>query len=104
MGRFDPPFRYFKLLTIAACAILALAAAAAPLAMAAATAPTTDTGGHAAPAAAAVEPGPAGGPGVAGVEQGVDAAEHGGGLPQLDAKTYPSQIFWLIIAFLTLYF
>ena len=50
-----------------------------------------------------VEPGPAGGPGVEGVEAGVEAAEHGGGLPQLDAATFPSQIFWLIVAFGALY-
>lgn len=49
------------------------------------------------------EPGPAGGPGVEGFEEGIDAAEHGGGLPQLDATTFPSQIFWLIVSFLTLY-
>lgn len=36
-----------------------------------------------------------------------DAAHHGessGGLPQLDPSTYPSQIFWLVIAFVLLYF
>jgi F-type H+-transporting ATPase subunit b len=49
------------------------------------------------------EPGPAGGPGVEGFEEGIEAAEHGGGLPQLDATTFPSQIFWLIVSFLTLY-
>jgi F-type H+-transporting ATPase subunit b len=51
-----------------------------------------------------LEPGPAGGPGLEGVEEGVEAAEHGGGLPQLDAHTFPSQIFWLIVAFATLYY
>jgi F-type H+-transporting ATPase subunit b len=49
------------------------------------------------------EPGPAGGPGVFGLEEGIEAAEHGGGLPQLDALTFPSQIFWLIVSFATLY-
>ena len=49
------------------------------------------------------QPGPAGGAGVAGFEEGVDAAEHGGGLPQLDAATFPSQIFWLIVSFIALY-
>jgi len=44
----------------------------------------------------------------------VDAEEHGGGtnaegghgagLPQLDAHTYPSQIFWLILSFGALYY
>lgn len=58
---------------------------------------------HGATAAPTEEPGPAGGPGVAGFEEGVEAAEHGGGLPQLDAKTFPSQIFWLIVSFLALY-
>ena len=56
-----------------------------------------ETAGH------SEEPGPAGGPGVAGFEEGIEAAEHGGGLPQLDAATFPSQIFWLIVSFLTLY-
>jgi F-type H+-transporting ATPase subunit b len=31
------------------------------------------------------------------------AAEGGGGLPQLDARTFPSQIFWLIVSFALLY-
>ncbi|MCL6609819.1 MAG: hypothetical protein K6T74_17185 [Geminicoccaceae bacterium] len=31
------------------------------------------------------------------------AAEGGGGLPQLDTRTYPSQIFWLIVSFALLY-
>ena len=58
---------------------------------------------HGETAAHSEEPGPAGGPGVAGFEEGIEAAEHGGGLPQLDAATFPSQIFWLIVSFLTLY-
>lgn len=58
---------------------------------------------HGGTAAQTEEPGPAGGPGVEGFEEGVEAAEHGGGLPQLDAKTFPSQIFWLIVSFLALY-
>lgn len=33
----------------------------------------------------------------------LSAAEGGGGLPQLDARTYPSQIFWLIVSFALLY-
>ncbi len=34
-----------------------------------------------------------------------DAAEaEGGGLPQLDVSTYPSQIFWLILSFAVLYY
>jgi len=33
----------------------------------------------------------------------VEAAEHTGGMPQLDFATYPSQIFWLAIAFALLY-
>jgi F-type H+-transporting ATPase subunit b len=43
-------------------------------------------------------------------EHGADAADHGaegqhgGGMPQLDASTFPSQIFWLVIAFVTLYY
>ena len=31
------------------------------------------------------------------------AAEHGGGLPQLDFSTWPSQIIWLAIALVVLY-
>jgi F-type H+-transporting ATPase subunit b len=30
--------------------------------------------------------------------------EHGGGMPQLDAESFPSQIFWLIVAFAGLYY
>jgi F-type H+-transporting ATPase subunit b len=29
---------------------------------------------------------------------------HGGGMPQLDASTFPSQIFWLVVAFATLFY
>jgi F-type H+-transporting ATPase subunit b len=32
-----------------------------------------------------------------------EAAAHGSGLPQLNIETFPSQIFWLIVAFLVLY-
>lgn len=32
------------------------------------------------------------------------AAEHSGGLPQLDFATWPSQIVWLVITFAALYF
>lgn len=30
--------------------------------------------------------------------------EHGAGMPQLDSESFPSQIFWLIVAFGTLYY
>ncbi len=91
MLRPDPIFRPARLLLLAAALALG-----APAADAAGTLdPVT---GH-----AAVEPGPAGGPGVEGFEEGIAAAEHGGGLPQLDAATFPSQIFWLIVSFLALY-
>lgn len=34
----------------------------------------------------------------------IEVADHGGGgLPQLDASTFPSQIFWLLIALAVLY-
>ena len=35
-----------------------------------------------------------------------DGEDHGnsGGLPQLEFDTYPSQVFWLVITFLILYF
>jgi F-type H+-transporting ATPase subunit b len=84
------------LVRLAGLALLAmLLSPAAPIAYAAST--------HGEPAAHSQEPGPAGGPGVAGFEEGIAAAEHGGGLPQLDATTFPSQIFWLIVSFLVLY-
>jgi F-type H+-transporting ATPase subunit b len=83
--------RHLKILLLAA-----LLAFMAPVAYAAS--PAGEPAGH-----AAVEPGPAGGPGVEGFEEGIEAAEHGGGLPQLNATTFPSQIFWLIVSFLTLY-
>ena len=75
--------------------LAALLALPIPMAQAASThdAATTET----------LEPGPAGGPGIEGVEEGVEAAEHGGGLPQLNAATFPSQIFWLIVSFGVLY-
>lgn len=53
-----------------------------------------DTGGHGSPAGAA---------GESLLEQGIEEAEHGGGLPQLDIRTFPNQIVWLIVAFGTLY-
>jgi F-type H+-transporting ATPase subunit b len=73
-----------------------LLALAAPVAFAANT--HDAAAGH-----STVEPGPAGGPGVEGFEEGIAAAEHGGGLPQLDAATFPSQIFWLVVSFAALY-
>lgn len=33
----------------------------------------------------------------------VDMAEHGSGLPQLNFESFPSQIFWLLVAFFLLY-
>lgn len=80
---------------------LALVAGAFAATVARAETPAHGTPAHGAPAA---EPGPVGGPGIHGVEEGVEAAEHGGGLPQLDVLTYPSQIFWLILSFGTLYY
>ena len=75
--------------------LAALLALPIPMAQAAST--------HDAAITETAEPGPAGGPGVEGVEEGVEAAEHGGGLPQLNAATFPSQIFWLIVSFGVLY-
>jgi len=49
---------------------------------------------------AAADHGEAGGEGAAEEHAGED---HGGGMPQLDASSYPSQIFWLIISFSVLY-
>jgi F-type H+-transporting ATPase subunit b len=80
---------------------LILLAALLAWSMPAAQAATTHGGD--ATAQSTAEPGPAGGPGVEGLEEGVEAAEHGGGLPQLNAATFPSQIFWLIVSFGALY-
>jgi F-type H+-transporting ATPase subunit b len=33
----------------------------------------------------------------------VPKSEHGGGFPPFDAHTFPSQLFWLVIAFVLLY-
>ncbi|MGE3740510.1 MAG: hypothetical protein AB7I59_13525, partial [Geminicoccaceae bacterium] len=83
------------LVRLAGLALLALLLSpAVPAANAAST--------HGETAVQAEQPGPAGGPGIEGFEEGIDAAEHGGGLPQLDASTFPSQIFWLIVSFATL--
>ena len=89
-------FRPLIRLRLVGLLLLGLLVAPAVPAMLAATA-------HGETAAPAEHPGPAGGAGVAGFEEGVDAAEHGGGLPQLDAATFPSQIFWLIVSFIALY-
>jgi len=49
---------------------------------------------HPAPAAVTTEPM---------IDHDVSEAEHGAGMPQLDAATYASQIFWLIVTFGFLY-
>lgn len=36
--------------------------------------------------------------------QGAEAAHGSGGLPQLDFTTWPSQIFWLVVALVVLYY
>ena len=98
MGCLAPLFRQIRPLAVIAGLVLAASSAMADEATAGHGAAPT---GH---AAAPLEPGPAGGPGVEGFEEGVHAAEHGGGLPQLDALTFPSQIFWLIVTFAVLYY
>lgn len=98
MGRLEPLRKQIRVLGLAA--IFGLMA---PMAMAETTA-EAPAHGATAHGAAVDEPGPAGGPGVAGFEAGVHEAEHGGGLPQLNALTYPSQIFWLIVTFGGLYY
>lgn len=41
---------------------------------------------------------------TAGGSAAKEGSEHKEGMPQLNARTYPSQIFWLVIGFATLYY
>src|SRR3954452_18999661 len=41
---------------------------------------------------------------TAGGSAATEGSEHKEGMPQLNAGTYPSQIFWLVIGFATLYY
>lgn len=41
---------------------------------------------------------------TAGGSAAKEGSEHKGGMPQLNARTYPSQIFWLVLGFATLYY
>jgi F-type H+-transporting ATPase subunit b len=106
MGRLDPLFRHLRLLAVLA----AIGAASTGGALA-----QTAQHGHDASSDAVTAPGePQHDPSATvhdgaadehGAATGEHAAEGGhgsGGLPQLDAKTFPSQIFWLIVAFATL--
>src|SRR5687768_6362616 len=103
MGRLDPLFRHLRLLAVLA----AIGAASTGGALA-----QTAQHGHDAASDAVTAPGePQHDPSATvhdgaadehGAATGEHAAEGGhgsGGLPQLDAKTFPSQIFWLIVAF-----
>lgn len=97
-----------------ATALLALAVLAFPVAVTVATASAQES--HGEPGAAPPHgPDATHEPGVPQSLEGTDVdAEHGGGvnaegghgagLPQLDASTYPSQIFWLILSFGALYY
>lgn len=86
MGRLDP-------LAILRSLLVVTLLAWAPAVMAE-TATTTTTAATAESAAAEPTPG----------QLEVEAAEHGKGLPQLDVHTFPSQIFWLVVAFVTLFY
>ncbi|MEK0082186.1 ATPase [Benzoatithermus flavus] len=101
MGRLEPLLRHLRSLGIATAVVAALAA---PVAFAetatqhggteaAAGTEHTTPGPHAAQAAVGAE-----------AEHGAEGGEHQAGLPQLNTATYPSQIFWLIVAFATLYY
>jgi F-type H+-transporting ATPase subunit b len=118
MGRLDPLFRHLRLLAV----LVAVGAAGVGGALAAETAPHgADATSDAVTApgepqhdpsatvhdGAADEHGAATGEHATSEAAGEHAAEGGhgsGGLPQLDARTFPSQIFWLILAFATLYY
>lgn len=103
MGRAGPFSHKLRFLVLAAAFLLALAAAPAFAAETQHGAPAQEAPdlGHGPAAATTDDPE---------VEDHGDAAhaaageEHGAGLPQLDASTYPSQIFWLIVSFATLYY
>lgn len=97
MGRLASLFRQIGAIAFAAGLVVTASTAMAETA----TTHGAAAGGH---DATKIEPGPAGGPGVEGFEEGVHEAEHGGGLPQLNALTFPSQIFWLIVSFAVLYY
>ncbi|MCB1885491.1 MAG: ATPase [Geminicoccaceae bacterium] len=87
--------------------ILALATIAA-FAVAAPPARAQHAVGEGADAHAVDAEGPLRGPvGIEAIEDDVaahvEAGEHGGGMPQLNAATFPSQILWLILSFVLLY-
>lgn len=93
MGRFDPLFRCLRLLAvIVAC----MGVLTAPAVMAQSLEHGAEAEHGTAPDHTSLEA----------VEQHdpAEAGTHGGGLPQLDPSTFASQVFWLIIAFLTLFF
>jgi len=58
--------------------------------------------GHGATGPGEAAHGEGGGEGAHG--DGHGGGEHSGGLPQLDAKYFPTQLFWLALTFLLLYF
>jgi F-type H+-transporting ATPase subunit b len=88
--------------SLSVAAALVAAALAAPVALAAETA--TQHGGTEAADTAHTTPGPHAAQAAVGAEHGAEGGEHQAGLPQLNSATFPSQIFWLIIAFATLYY
>jgi F-type H+-transporting ATPase subunit b len=110
MGRLDPLFRSLRALlvlaAIGACAGagVALAAQTAQHDAGAASDAVTAPGEPQHDPAATVHDGAADGHEAAAGEHAAEGGHGSGGLPQLDARTFPSQIFWLIVAFATLYY
>lgn len=100
MGRLEPLLRHFRSLSVAAALVAALAS---PLALAAE--PAAQHGGTEAAADQHTTPGPHAAQAAVGEGHGAEAGgEHQAGLPQLNSATFPSQIFWLIVAFAALYY
>jgi F-type H+-transporting ATPase subunit b len=100
MGRLAAPLSRC-LRALAVCAAFGVSVPLLGLVAAAASAQEA----HAPPTGHAAEPAaPAAVGEESPIEHGIEKAEHGGGLPQLDVLTYPSQIFWLILSFAALYY
>jgi F-type H+-transporting ATPase subunit b len=108
MGRLDPLFRHLRLLAV----LVAIGAAGVGGALAETAQHGADATSDAVTApgepqhdpSATVHDGAADEHGAATGEHAAEGGHGSGGLPQLDARTFPSQIFWLILAFAGLYY